>query len=96
MSKDKDWVQEIVDIMARLRAPDGCPWDQKQTHKSLKPYLIEESCEALDAIDDEDMELLEEELGDVLMNIVFHAQLATEKNQFTFQDVAKKIVNRKK
>ncbi|MCH2209454.1 MAG: nucleoside triphosphate pyrophosphohydrolase [Lentisphaerales bacterium] len=91
MSKDKDWVQEIVDIMARLRAPDGCPWDQKQTHKSLKPYLIEESCEALDAIDDEDMELLEEELGDVLMNIVFHAQLATEKNQFTFQDVAKKI-----
>ena len=88
---DKDWVQEIVDIMARLRAPDGCPWDQKQTHKSLKPYLIEESCEVLDAIDDEDMNLLEEELGDVLMNLVFHAQLATEKQHFTFQDVAKNI-----
>ena len=89
--QDKDWVQEIVDIMARLRAPDGCPWDIKQTHQSLKPYLIEESCEVLDAIDDEDMGLLEEELGDVLMNLVFHAQLASEKKHFTFQDVARKI-----
>ena len=58
----KDWIQEIIDIMARLRAPDGCAWDKKQDHQSLKPYLIEESCEVLDAIDDEDMELLEEEL----------------------------------
>jgi tetrapyrrole methylase family protein / MazG family protein len=89
--ESKDWVSEIVDIMARLRAPDGCPWDQKQTHKSLKPYLIEESCEVLDAIDDEDMPLLEEELGDVLMNLVFHAQLASEKGHFTFQDVARNI-----
>lgn len=91
MSESKDWVQEIVDIMAKLRAPDGCPWDQKQDHISLKPYLIEESCEVLDAIDDNNMEELKEELGDVLMNIVFHAQLAREKNIFTFQDVAQSI-----
>lgn len=91
MSNSKDWVQEIVDIMAKLRAPDGCPWDQKQDHVSLKPYLIEESCEVLDAIDDGNMEELKEELGDVLMNIVFHAQLAAEKNIFTFQDVAQSI-----
>ncbi|NQZ58090.1 MAG: nucleoside triphosphate pyrophosphohydrolase [Lentisphaeraceae bacterium] len=91
MSENKDWVQEIVNIMARLRAPDGCPWDQKQTHKTLKPYLIEESCEVIDAIDSGDMKHLEEELGDVLMNLVFHAQLASEKNIFTFQDVARNI-----
>ena len=91
MSENKDWVQELGHIMAKLRAPDGCPWDQKQDHKSLKPYLIEESCEVLDAIDSGDMKHLEEELGDVLMNLVFHAQLATEKNQFTFQDVARTI-----
>ena len=91
MSDKKDWVQEIVDIMARLRAPGGCPWDQKQDHKSLKPYLIEESCEVLDAIDDGNMEELKEELGDVLMNLVFHAQLADEKNIFNFQDVAQVI-----
>ena len=91
MSESKDWVQEIVDIMAKLRAPDGCPWDQKQDHVSLKPFLIEESCEVLDAIDDNNMEELKEELGDVLMNIVFHAQLAKEKNIFNFQDVAQSI-----
>ncbi|MCM8537399.1 MAG: nucleoside triphosphate pyrophosphohydrolase [Lentisphaeraceae bacterium] len=91
MSSDKDWVQELVGIMAKLRAPDGCPWDREQDHKSLKPYLIEEASEVLDAIDEEDMELLEEELGDVLMNVVFHAQLATEKDIFNFQDVAKNI-----
>ena len=91
MSESKDWVQEIVNIMAKLRAPDGCPWDQKQDHVSLKPYLIEESCEVLDAIDDNNMEELKEELGDVLMNIVFHAQLAAEKNIFDFQDVAQSI-----
>jgi tetrapyrrole methylase family protein / MazG family protein len=91
MSDSKDWVQEIVNIMAQLRAPNGCPWDQEQTHISLKPYLIEESCEVIDAIDDGDMKNLEEELGDVLMNIVFHAQLASEKGLFTFQDVARNI-----
>lgn len=91
MNETKDWVQEIVNIMAKLRAPDGCSWDRKQDHVSLKPYLIEESCEVLDAIDDNNMEDLKEELGDVLMNIVFHAQLADEKNIFNFQDVAQSI-----
>jgi tetrapyrrole methylase family protein / MazG family protein len=91
MTNQKDWVEELVGIMAKLRAPDGCPWDQKQNHTTLKPYLLEESCEVLDAIDDNDMELLKEELGDVLMNLVFHAQLASEKDIFTFQDVAQTI-----
>ena len=88
----KDWVNELVGIMAQLRAPEGgCPWDLEQDHVTLKPYLIEESCEVLDAIDDGDMELLKEELGDVLMNLVFHAQLADEKDIFNFQDVAQII-----
>jgi len=91
MSEEKDWVQELINIMAALRAPGGCPWDQKQTHISLKPYLLEESCEAIDAIDSGDMNHLKEELGDVLMNLVFHAQLASENNEFTFQDVAQAI-----
>ena len=85
--QDKDWTREIVDIMAKLRAPDGCPWDKKQDHKSLKPYLIEESCEVLDAIDDKDMPLLKEELGDVLMNLVFHAQLAQENGYFMLRNM---------
>ena len=98
MNQSKDWVKELEYIMERLRAPDGCPWDQEQDHVSLKPYLIEESCEVLDAIDENNMNLLKEELGDVLMNLVFHAQLAKEKNYFNFQDVARaiseKMVNR--
>jgi MazG family protein len=91
MSNEKDWVKEIIEIMARLRAPNGCPWDLEQDHKSLKPYLIEESCEVLDAIDDNNMKDLKEELGDVLMNIVFHAQIAQENGFFNFQDVAQAI-----
>lgn len=78
----------LVNIMARLRGPDGCPWDREQTHQSLKSYLIEEAYEALDAIDREDDEDLRDELGDVLLQIVFHAQLARENGRFTLDDVA--------
>lgn len=81
-------LDRLVNLMARLRGPDGCPWDREQTHKSLKPYLIEESYEALDAIDREDDEGLRDELGDVLLQIVFHAQLAREEARFTLDDVA--------
>ena len=81
-------IDRLVDIMARLRGPDGCPWDREQTHQSLKPYLIEEAYEALDAIDREDDEGLRDELGDVLLQIVFHAQLARENARFTLDDVA--------
>lgn len=77
--------------MARLRAPDGCPWDREQTHQTLCEPLIDETCELLDTIDRNDMEHMCEELGDVLLQVVFHAQLADERGDFTFDDVAKGI-----
>ena len=73
---------ELVEVMARLRAPNGCPWDREQTHATLKPYLIEETYEALEAIDIGDDDELCKELGDVLLQVVFHAQIATEENRF--------------
>ena len=85
---------ELVAIMARLRAPDGCPWDREQTHASLQPYLLEEAYEALEAIDDEDDGELCKELGDVLLQIVFHAQIAAEENRFTIEDVGRAIVDK--
>ena len=81
-------IDRLVTIMVRLRGPDGCPWDREQTHQSLKSYLIEEAYEALDAIDRQDDEDLRDELGDVLLQIVFHAQLARENGRFTLDDVA--------
>ena len=80
--------------MARLRAPNGCPWDREQTHQTLAPYLIEECCELLDAIDREDIPHMCEELGDVLLQVVFHAQLAAEAAQFTLDDVARGICDK--
>lgn len=85
----KDYVQELVDILARLRAPDGCPWDHEQTHQSLKQYLVEESAEFLDAVDDGDDAGMVEELGDLLLQIVFHCQIAREQGRFDIQDAAR-------
>lgn len=81
----------LVKIMQALRSKEGCPWDQKQTHDSLKPYLIEECYECLDAIDRGDDEELKSELGDVLLQVVFHAQIASEREAFDFKDVEKAI-----
>jgi tetrapyrrole methylase family protein / MazG family protein len=81
----------LVEIMARLRAPEGCPWDREQTHASLRPYLIEESAEVLEAIELNDKRLLCEELGDLVLQVVFHAQLASEANEFTVEDVLRGI-----
>ena len=67
-------VQPLVDVVKALRAPNGCPWDQKQTHESLRRYFIEETYEVVDAIDNKDMANLREELGDVLLQVVFHSQ----------------------
>lgn len=78
-------------IVARLRAPGGCPWDREQTHQSLKPNLIEESYEVLEALDEDDMAHLEEELGDLLLQIVLHAQLAAEEDSFAIGDVVAHI-----
>ncbi len=81
----------LVNIMARLRGESGCPWDREQTHESLKPYLIEEAYETLEAIDANDDENFKEELGDLLLQIVFHAQMASEDARFTIDDVTKNI-----
>ncbi len=78
-------------IVARLRAPGGCPWDREQTHESLKRYLIEETYEAVDALDEGDLDKLREELGDVLLQVVLHAQLAVEHDEFTLEDVIEGI-----
>ena len=77
----------LVDIIARLRAPDGCPWDRKQTHASLRENLLEECYEALEALDEGDSEKLCDELGDLLMQVVLHTQIATEAGEFELGDV---------
>jgi XTP/dITP diphosphohydrolase/tetrapyrrole methylase family protein/MazG family protein len=87
-------VERLREIMARLRAPDGCPWDREQTHATLSPYLIEECCELLDAIDRNDSAHMEEELGDVLLQVVFHAQLAAEAGRFDLEGVARSIADK--
>lgn len=78
---------ELLDVMARLRSETGCPWDREQTHVSLKPCLLEETYELLDALDDGDPKKLKEELGDVLLQVVFHSQIAKEDGGFTIEDV---------
>ena len=84
-------MDEVLAIMRTLRSPRGCPWDREQTHATLKQHLIEESYEALDAIDQGDAPHLMEELGDVLLQVVFHAQIAAESGAFTFDDVARTL-----
>jgi tetrapyrrole methylase family protein/MazG family protein len=87
--RSMDQLQRLVDIVAALRAPDGgCPWDRKQTHLSLRRYLVEESAEFLDAVEDNDHDGMREELGDLLLQVVLHAQIASENGHFNLQDVA--------
>ena len=81
----------LVDIIAKLRAPDGCPWDRKQTHASLRENLLEECYEVLEALDEGDSGKLCEELGDLLMQIALHAQIATEAGEFELGDVIRSI-----
>ncbi len=82
---------KLVDIVKKLRAPDGCPWDRKQTLYSLKDALLEETCELIDALDNKDIENIKEELGDVLLHVVFHSQTAYEDGLFNIEDVARGI-----
>ncbi len=84
----------LMEVMYRLRAPGGCPWDAEQTHRSLRSSLIEESYEVLDAIDREDITALEEELGDLLLQVVFHSIIEEEKQEFSIRDVTTGIVNK--
>ena len=85
---------ELVGVMARLRGPDGCPWDREQTHATLKPYLLEEAYEALEAIDARNDDELCGELGDVLLQVVFHAQIASEEGRFDIEEVGRAIVDK--
>ncbi len=89
--KDMTPIDELRQTMARLRAPDGCPWDREQTHQTLARCLIDECSELLDTIDRNDIPHMREELGDVLIQVVFHAQLAAERDDFDFDDVAREI-----
>lgn len=82
---------ELVRIAARLRGPDGCPWDREQTHASLRPYVLEEAFEVAEAIDADDPERLRDELGDLLFQAVIHAQLASEAGAFDLDDVARRV-----
>jgi tetrapyrrole methylase family protein/MazG family protein len=81
----------IAEIMATLRAPGGCPWDRKQTHESLRPYLLEEAYEVLETIDQGDFRKLKEELGDVLLQVLFHSQIAAEAGAFTIEEVMNQL-----
>ncbi len=84
-------MEALVAIMARLRAPDGCPWDHKQTHESLRPYILEETYEVLETIDKGDYDNLGIELGDLLLQIVFHGQIGAEAGRFTIVDSIRSI-----
>ena len=81
----------LVKIMATLRSPNGCPWDREQTPQTLKPYLVEETYEVLEALEAEDWSEFKEELGDLLLQIVFHSQLMEEAGEFNIDDVARAI-----
>lgn len=83
----EDKFRKLLDVMARLRSENGCPWDKEQTHASLKPCLIEETYELIDALDEGDPKKLVEELGDVLLQVIFHAQIAQEAGRFSIKDV---------
>lgn len=91
-------IEDLLDIMRILREPGGCPWDAQQNHESIKKDLIEETYEVIEAINKNDKELLCEELGDLLMQVVFHAQMEKEKGEFEFADVTdgicKKLIER--
>jgi uncharacterized protein YabN with tetrapyrrole methylase and pyrophosphatase domain len=87
-------IDELLKVMARLRAPDGCPWDREQDHKSIRMNAVEEVYELLDAIEAEDDTEMEEELGDLLLQVVFHAQMAKERDAFDFEKVAGNILEK--
>ncbi len=84
----------LVEIMATLRSENGCPWDREQTPDSLKPYLVEETYEVLEALEAKDLPAFKEELGDLLLQVVFHAQLMAEDGVFTIDDVAQAIADK--
>src|SRR5205807_6054386 len=85
------WFEKLVDVQARLRAPNGCPWDREQTHQSLGTYLIEEAYEVLEALESRNDAKFAEELGDLLLQVVFHSQIAREEGRFTVAEVIREV-----
>jgi tetrapyrrole methylase family protein/MazG family protein len=86
-----EWFEKLVAVQARLRAPNGCPWDREQTHQSLRTYLIEEAYEVLEALESGNDAKFAEEMGDLLLQIVFHSQIAQEEGRFTVGEVIREI-----
>src|SRR5277367_3134995 len=86
-----EWFEKLAAVQARLRAPDGCPWDREQTHASLRTYLIEEAYEVLEALESGDDGKFAEEMGDLLLQIVFHSQIAREEGRFGVSDVIREV-----
>lgn len=86
--------ERLVDVVRRLREPDGCPWDREQTHNSILDDLLEETYEFMEAVESGDDHHMKEELGDLLLQVVFHSQIATEENRFVVDDVAKDIADK--
>lgn len=93
-TKEDRNLSRLVEIMHKLRAEDGCPWDRKQTHRSLRTYLIEEAYEVIQAIDNQDDDELCEELGDVLLQVVFHSEIADERRRFNINHVLEGIIEK--
>ncbi len=94
LDKSRPPLDRLVDLMAALRSENGCAWDRKQTHRSLLPYLIEESYEVIEAVENDDYPELKKELGDLLCQVVFHAQIASERGDFDIHDSARAIVEK--
>src|SRR5438270_7146778 len=86
-----EWFERLVTLQARLRAPNGCPWDREQTQETLRTYLIEEAYEVLDAMKSGDDAKFANEMGDLLLQVVFHSQIATEQGRFTVADVIREV-----
>lgn len=87
-------MERLLEVMRRLRAPDGCPWDKEQTHLSLRPYMLEEAAEAVDAMTAGDPNHLAEELGDVLLQVAFHSVIAEQEHTFSYPQVEGHIVDK--
>lgn len=92
--KPKPAIEDLLDVMAKLRAPDGCPWDREQDHMTLRQHAVEEVYELMDAIEAGDDHEMAEELGDLLLQVVFHCQLARERGAFDFEQVARRITDK--
>lgn len=94
MSRLGEEFEKLVEVMTRLRASDGCPWDREQTHESLKKYLIEEVYEFIDAVDSKDTDGMRDELGDILLQVVFHSQIAKDEGEFDIESVVVRLTEK--